>query len=231
MISVFKKEPNEEFASPIYQAQQTTWNERYSIHIKNERQWRAAAFVSFGILALSVTGNVWQGIQSKIVPYVVERDHLGDEVALHPAEQSTPIDWRTIQYEAAQWIHDVRTVSTDMQDERHFIYSAYDRTDRNAPAGAELDRWFKDNVPWVRAKENIVTVSVMTSLPTDKSDWKTWRVLWKEDTMTRSGVLVTSQVWEAILNIIVKPPQTESEIQKNHSGFYVQNFTWEPREK
>jgi type IV secretion system protein TrbF len=229
VISILKRSPSDEFAAPIHQAQVTTWNERYAVHMRNERHWRAAAFVSFGLLALSVAGNVEQGTQSKIVPYVVERDHLGDEVAVGLANRAMPVDPRTIQAEVSRWVHDVRTVSTDMQDERAFIYEAFDHTDKNGPATNELSQWFKDNIPWVRAKENIVTVEVLSALPMDQNTWHTWRVDWRENTLTRSGVLEQSHVWEVILTVSVIPPRTETEVRKNHAGVFIENFSWSTR--
>jgi type IV secretion system protein TrbF len=229
MMAMLRRSPSEEFASPIHQAQRSDWNERYGHYVTGERRWRYVAFALAGITALSVAGNVIQGTQSKIVPYVVERDQLGDEVAVGLANRAMPIDPRTIQAEVSRWVHDVRTVSTDMQDERSFIYEAFDHTDKNGPATNELSQWFKDNIPWVRAKENIVTVEILSALPMDQNVWHTWRVDWRENTLTRSGVLQQSHVWEVILTVSVIPPRTETEVRKNHAGVFIENFSWSTR--
>jgi type IV secretion system protein VirB5 len=170
-----------------------------------------------------------QGVSIVGVPYVIERDRLGDEVTVGLANRAMPIDPRTIQAEVSRWVHDVRTVSTDMQDERSFIYEAFDHTDKNGPATNELSQWFKDNVPWVRAKENIVTVEILSALPMDQNVWHTWRVDWRENTLTRSGVLQQSHVWEVILTVSVIPPRTETEVRKNHAGVFIENFSWSTR--
>lgn len=230
MITPLQRAPApEQIASPVHEAGKRANNERYAIYQEKYRLARNIAFVCLGITAISVTGNVWQGIQSKAFPYIVERDKLGDAVALHPADHAAPIDWRAIQAEAARWVFDVRTLSTDSQSEAHFITEAYNHTDTNAPARQELNDWYSHNDPWQRAQKELVNVEILSALPLDPQIWKSWRVQWREDVRTRAGVIETSQAYEAIMSVSVIPPRTEADIQKNYDGFFVTNFTWEKR--
>lgn len=229
MISLLARKPSSQSAGPIYQAQMTDYNERYGIHKQNADRWRFAFFGSMALLAWSVTGNIWQGTQSKVVPYVVERDHLGDEVAVGLVDPTAKIDPIVIQAILSRWIYDVHTVSVDMQVQRHLIFEAYDYIDTNGDAKEQLNDWYRKNIPWERAKDNIVIPTVQSALPEDPGIWKVWHVIWREDTMSRAGVLETSVIWDARITIVHNPPKTATDIKKNNDGTYIETFSWGPR--
>lgn len=225
-LSLFRTPTTETRFSPVYQAQQRDFSERYSIHEQNARRWRFTAFGCIGIAALAVGGLVYDNSLSKFVPYVVERDHLGDEVAVGPAEKVAQEDPRVVQTEINRWIYDVRTVSSDAQDERHRIVEAYDHTDKSSAATEELNEWFRNNNPFKRAADTIVTITIISTLPTPPDQWKTWTVKWKEEARTREGSLVIAQLKEMSITVAHKPPTTDTEFKKNPSGIFVQNFDW-----
>jgi type IV secretion system protein TrbF len=231
MIALRERKPSAEVAAPIYQAQVTDWNERYGVHKQNADRWRMACFAVTGLLAWSVTGNIWQGTQSKVVPYVVERDHLGDEVAIGLVNPDRDPDPKTVQAIISRWLYDVRVVSVDMQVQRHLIFEAYDYTDNNGPARGQLDQWYKDNTPWDRAKESIVIPNVLSVLPEDPGVWKVWHAVWREDTMSRAGVLENTATWEAHVTVVRRPPKTATDIRKNNDGTYVETFSWGPHNR
>ena len=229
-VILARQQAPEAFASPIHQAQQRSWNERYAIHEQNARMWRYTAFGCIGIALVSVCGVAWIGAQSKITPYIVERDRLGDEVAVRLADKAAPIDPRTLEAEVSRWVFDVRTVSTDATTEKHFIQEAYDHTDRNGAAVEHLNEWFRDNNPWKRAADEMVDVEVLSALPDDKTNWKTWRVDWRENTRSRTGMLESSKIHEVIMTVAVTPPAAESDVRKNAAGMYVKSFSWTVRQ-
>jgi type IV secretion system protein VirB5 len=179
-----------------------------------------------GVAALAVGGLVYDDSLSKFIPYVVERDHLGDAVAVGLASKAAPPDLRTIQAELSRWLYDVRVVSPDIETEKHMILEAYDHTDGDSPAKGELDEWFSKNVPWERAKETIVTITVTSMLPTYPGSWHTWRGNWREEARTRDGVLVSSALKEVSLEAVQKTPTTDTAIKKNPAGVFVHNFDW-----
>ena len=61
-----------------YLSARREWNERYGDYIARARSWRWAAFGAIAVALALAIGVVWQGAQSKVVPYVVEVDKLGD---------------------------------------------------------------------------------------------------------------------------------------------------------
>ena len=71
-----------------YQKAAQLWDERIGSSRVQARNWRMMAF---GCLTLSVGlagGMAWQSLQSRVTPYVVEVDKLGEVRAAGPAIES-----------------------------------------------------------------------------------------------------------------------------------------------
>jgi type IV secretory pathway TrbF-like protein len=72
--------------------------------------------MAFGCLMLSVGlagGMVWQSAQSRVTPYVVEVDKLGEVRAVGPAIESYQPSDAQIAWYLARFIADVRSLSID----------------------------------------------------------------------------------------------------------------------
>src|ERR671913_5282 len=70
-----------------YQRAGQLWDERIGSARVQARNWRLMAF---GCLALATGlsgGLLWQSLQSRVVPYVVEVDRFGEARAVAPAIQ------------------------------------------------------------------------------------------------------------------------------------------------
>ena len=78
--------------SAVYLAGRREWNERYGSYIAQRDAWRLLAMASLGVAALAVGGVVWLSSQSRVVPYVVEVNHLGDALAVRRANVATAVD-------------------------------------------------------------------------------------------------------------------------------------------
>ncbi len=67
--------------SAVYLAARREWNERYGDYIAQANNWRLIAIAALGVAAVAVAGNVWQSSQSRVQPFIVEVDKLGDALA------------------------------------------------------------------------------------------------------------------------------------------------------
>src|SRR5690554_1555436 len=118
-----KKEPTQ-ISSP-YLAARREWNERYGSYIATAKMWRGVAFTSLVIAAVSVGGVVHFASQNKLIPYVVEINADGDTLQVYQADQMLPADRRVVRAQLAQFIQDVRSVSSDVAVQRRSIERAY----------------------------------------------------------------------------------------------------------
>src|SRR5579863_6690025 len=120
-----------------YLSARREWNERYGDYIARARSWRWAAFSALAVSLVLAVGVVWQGAQSKVVPYVVEVDKLGDAVAVARADRAASADVRVIKAQLAAWTVDVRSVSSDPLAQKAALSRSYAMT---AATATLLDR-------------------------------------------------------------------------------------------
>jgi len=122
-----------------YQRAGQVWDVRIGSARAQARNWR---LVAFGGLLLSTAlsgGLLWQSMQSRVVPYVVEVDELGEARAIAPAEaQYRPTDPQ-IAWHLGRFVANVRGVSLDPVLMRQNWLSAYDFvTDRGASSSGTM---------------------------------------------------------------------------------------------
>ena len=205
-----------------YLSARREWNERYGDYIAHARNWRLAAFAALSISAVLALGVVWEGAQSKVVPYVVEVDKLGDAVAVARADRAAPADARVIKGQLAAWIVDVRSLSSDPTAEKTALARAYALS--AATATTFLNDYYSKHSPF--GPTRTVAVSVQAVLPV--SD-RTYQIQWSEDTRDLQGRDIGATHWLASLSIAFDPPSDERSILSNPLGLYVTGISWTQR--
>ena len=96
-----------------YQKAGQVWDERIGSARVQARNWR---WMAFGGLLLSTGlsgGLLWQSMQSRVVPYVVEVDRLGEARAVAPVTADYRPTDPQIAWHLARFIEDVRSISID----------------------------------------------------------------------------------------------------------------------
>src|SRR3954468_10285158 len=208
----------------IYKRGRQEWDERVGDAIAREHSWKLGFFAVLSVLALSVAGNVYQGTQSKITPFVVLRDTLGDVVAVRPADQGESPDQAQIAADLKRWVRNVRTVYTDTKALKAIIFEAYAMTGQKSAANTTLGEYYRTNDPFDRAKRQTVAVSNQSALPVSDADnegRRTWRLEWVETVSARDGTMIANEQWQATVTFVVTPPRTASEVQSNPDGVFI----------
>src|SRR3546814_8246062 len=114
------------FRSTPYQRAGQLWDERIGSARVQARNWRLMAFGGLGLTIGLSTALVWLSMQSRVVPYVVEVDKLGQAQAVMPAdEEYRPTDPQ-IAWHLGRFITHVRARSLDPVLMREHWLSAYD---------------------------------------------------------------------------------------------------------
>jgi type IV secretion system protein TrbF len=109
-----------------YQRAGQVWDDRIGSARLQARNWRLMAF---GMLSLSTAMSgalIWQSLQSRVTPYVVEVDRLGEARAVTEAEAGYHPTDPQIAWHLAKFIENVRGVSLDPVLMRRDWLSAYD---------------------------------------------------------------------------------------------------------
>lgn len=203
-----------------YQKAEQLWDERIGASRVQARNWRLMAFGCFALSAALSGALVWQSMQSRVVPYVVEVDKFGEARAIAPADATyRPADAQ-IAWHLARFVTNVRGVSTDPVLVRQNWLAAYDfATDR---AALFLNEYAKTNDPFGQIGTRSVSVQVTSVV---RASDTSFQVKWTEQVFER-GSLAKTERWTAILTTIIQPPRSAEQLRKNPLGLFVSAIDW-----
>lgn len=203
-----------------YQKAAQLWDERIGAARVQARNWRLMAF---GCLTLSVGlagGLVWQSAQSRVTPFVVEVDKLGEVQAVAPAIQHYQPTDAQIAWFLARFITDVRSLSIDPVLVRKNWLEAYDFvTDR---AAVFLNGYANANDPFKAIGDRSVSVDVTSVV---RASDTSFQVKWTEQ-VYRQGNLVSTERWTAILTVTLSPPRSADVLRNNPLGLTITGIAW-----
>ena len=159
------------------------WDERIGSARVQARNWRLMAFGCLGLTLLMSGGLLWQAEQSRVVPYVVEVDRLGEPRAIAPAgTRYQPTDPQ-IAWFLSRFVRDVRSVSLDAVLMRQNWLSAYDfMTKRGA---VFLGAYARATDPFGQVGERTVSVEVTSVV---RASDHSFQVKWIETIYERGAV-------------------------------------------
>lgn len=223
-MTIFKRSLQRYGQTPVpetpYQRAGQLWDERIGSARVQARNWRLAAFGCLSLSATLVVANVWQSMQSRVAPYVVEVDRLGEARSVAPAIQNyKPTDGQ-IAWHLGRFISQVRSVSTDPVLVKRNWLDAYDfTTDR---AAIFLNDYARANDPFAGIGARSVSVQVTSVV---RASDTSFQVKWTENIYER-GSLAKTERWTAMLTIMMQPPRTADALRKNPLGLFVNAIDW-----
>jgi type IV secretion system protein TrbF len=213
-------------APTVYLAARQEWLERYGDYIAQARNWRMVALLSLIVASVALTSLVLLARQSRVVPYVVKVDRLGEAVAVERADAAAQPDEAIIKAQLARWLTAVRSVYVDAAAQRTLITEAYAMINRLGPAYGALNDYMRAHDPFERAKTETVAVQVESVLPIAGTSW---RVEWREEIRGRDGGRVSSTQYQASVSMSFNPPTDEATLRLNPTGLYINSFHWAKR--
>ncbi|KZB56379.1 conjugal transfer protein TrbF [Thalassospira xiamenensis] len=203
-----------------YQRAGQVWDMRIGSARVQARNWRLMAFGCFALACSLSGGLIWQSLQSRVVPYIVEIDRFGEARAIAPvAPDYQPADAQVAWY-LARLIKLVRSVSTDPVLVRQNWLAAYDFV--TGQAVQFLNDYANRNDPFAGIGERSVSVEVSSVV---RASDQSFQIKWQERIYER-GALMRTERWTAILTVISKPPVDARELRKNPLGLYVRAIDW-----
>lgn len=203
-----------------YQRAGQLWDERIGSARVQARNWR---LIAFGNLALAVGlsgGLVWQSMQSRVTPYVVEVDRLGEARAVTQAEAGYQPTDPQVAWHLARFITNIRSRSLDPVLMRRDWLGAYDFTTKR---GSQfLGDYARTAEPFARVGERTVSVQVTSVV---RASDRSFQVKWTETGFER-GALAGNSRWTAILTVVSKPPNDAETLRRNPLGIYIDAIDW-----
>jgi type IV secretion system protein TrbF len=203
-----------------YQRASQVWDDRIGSARVQARNWRLMAFGSLMLSAGLAASSVWQSMQSRVTPYVVEVDRFGAVQAVAPAIQNYQPTDQEIAWHLARFIEHVRGVSIDAVVVRRNWLEAYDFvTDK---AAVFLNDYARASDPFAAIGTRSVSIQVTSVVRASDSSFQ---VKWVETTYEHSS-LTASERWTALLTLVIDPPRTADKLRKNPLGIYVNGLAW-----
>jgi type IV secretion system protein VirB5 len=196
------------------------WDDRIGSARVQARNWRLMAFGGL-ILSTGLSGGLlWLSMQSRVVPYVVAVDRLGEARAVAPAGKDYHPTDPQIAWFLSRFITDVRSVSLDPVLMRQNWLSAYDFA--TARGARFLNDYARQANPF--GEVGTRTVSVQVTSVVRASD-RSFQVKWSE-TQYERGNLAGISHWTAILSVVMRPPASADTLRRNPLGLYVDAIDW-----
>ncbi|MBV1829070.1 conjugal transfer protein TrbF [Komagataeibacter sp. AV436] len=203
-----------------YQKAAQIWDERIGSARIQARNWRLMAFGSLFLSAGLGAGLVWQSARGTITPWVVQVDRLGQAQVVAPATAGyMPADPQ-ISWYLAQFVHDVRALSSDPVVVRQNWLRSYDFT---TTLGAQaLNDYARLNDPFSRIGHEQVEVDIASVI---RASSGSFRVAWTERHY-RDGAFTGTERWTAIVSVVLRTPRDADHLRKNPLGIYVSAINW-----
>jgi type IV secretion system protein VirB5 len=194
---------------------------------KGKRNWQVMAFALAGTLGAVSLAYVRLASSSRVVPYVVEVNRLGQVIAVGTAEQMAAPDQRLVASQLAQFIRAIRTVlpAAAAAGQAEMIRSGYAFV---APEAAGfLNDYFANprNDPRVLGTRLTRQIEVAGILRVPNSE--VWRLQWTEvERSTQPGGPTRTTAWEGYATVKLVTPATAEAVQSNPLGLYVTTINW-----
>jgi len=197
--------------------------ERYGHLAKNAAQWRIISLILFILCVYFVITIVRVSASRTVVPYIVQVDAHGYEIAINPVAPSK-IDDRLVVGKVARYVQSLKTVYNDLHAQTDLMNFVYQSTPANTPAETRYREYYENNNPMEISTTNTVFVTINTVLPL--SD-KKWQCEWTEQGLDpRAGVEVFKKQYRGIFDIAVNSPTTMREVIANPLGIFITDFNY-----
>lgn len=206
-------------ANPYLNARRE-WDERYGDALARAKNWRLAAFASLAIAGAAVLGITYIGAQSKIKPFVVAIDKMGNPIAMAQPVTGGAINQRIVEAQVANWLWNARTVLSDATAQKVLISRVYDMV--GSDAAGYLNQYYSAHPPF----GFVANVTITSVLPVSRD---TYQINWDESTV-KDGQPQPIQHWKANITTAqdTKLAENPQIMLDNPLGLFIKNVTWTP---
>ena len=196
------------------------WDERYGDALSRAHNWKMMAFGAVAVAGIAVAGIAHIGAQSKIEPYVVAIDKMGNPIAMAQPVTGGAIHQRIIEAQIASWVWNWRSMLSDPVAQKQLLAQVYAMA--STQTAAEINPWYKKS--WTADAGFVVSPHITSILPVSKS---TYQVNWRE-TKYQNGQNdgTTNYKANVTTGIDKKIASTAQASMLNPLGIYVQSITW-----
>ncbi|HQT25307.1 MAG: VirB8/TrbF family protein [Burkholderiales bacterium] len=197
------------------------WDERYGDSLSRARNWRIAAIIAMGVAGVAVAGAAYIGAQSKVEPFVVAIDSLGNPIAMARPSSAGDVSVRIIQAQVANLIWNARTILSDQAAQKVLLARVY--AFLSTDSSAYLNDYYKTHSPF-SGDGSTVNVEINSVLPISRDSYQ---VNWTESRFQSSQPMGSSH-WKASVTIGIDKKLADKPRMSidNPLGIYIKSITW-----
>lgn len=205
-----------------FEAGMDEYMERYGHLSKTAARWRQISLILALLCVACVTWVITKAADVQHVPFIVEVDRHGYEIAIKPVNPSG-IDDRLIISRLGRFITSFKTVLNDDSAQATYMSFVYNSIPEGTAGYKKMiDHYQRNNPLQIAAEKNVIFVKLRSILPLGDSG-KTWRGEWEEQQFS-GGNVVSTKSYTGLFEIAVNPPTKMNEILENPLGIFVTDF-------
>ena len=198
------------------------YDDRYERLAKNAASWRRVAFLMLILLSVSVGAVLWISQTVKVVPFIVQVDQHGYQMAISPVEPAEVTDDRIIMARIADFVSNMRSIYPDQSALVALITKTYDSVAQASSAQHKLDEYYRDNNPLTK-RDFVVDVTLQSVLRATPESNTTWQADWSEKVYERDKY-IGERFYRGMFIIDRNPPTDIKDIMRNPLGIFVSDF-------
>jgi len=202
------------------------WDERYGDLLTRARNWQVAALIGMTTAALAVVGIVWIAGQTKIQPFVVAVDQLGNPVAVARPQalaRGAQLDERVIRSQLATFITNSRSLLIDVAAQQVLFDRTFAMIDKNLAEMMTVH--LRDVLAPAQRDGTTISVQIQSVIPISSD---TWQIDWTE-TPQRVGQSATPEQWRALVTVSLSDEIASDPTRSiwNPFGLVVRQLSWQ----
>jgi type IV secretion system protein VirB5 len=206
--------------SDPFLAGRTEAAERYGHLSKNAAEWRRISAVLILCCAACVCAVIFMAGRVSVVPYIVQVDQHGYEIAVEPVAPSK-VDARLMISHVGRYVWSLKTVFNDPEAQLHLMNFIYNSTPVNTAAEKKYQEYFNENNPVVIGETETISITVNSVLSMSA---ETWQAEWTEERYTIGGDKISEKHYRGIFAAAVVTPGTMREVLQNPLGIFITDF-------
>lgn len=213
---------NDEQTSSTYQRAKDAWDKRLGAARVQAYNWRLIAFVALSLLGVSLTGNIYLGSQSKVMPFVVELKPTGDAAIMGSAASlSAQSSENAAKFFISRFIMLAREIPADAVLIKRNMEKLFQLV--SVQGKSLLAERFKELSPAKEFQEKNRALKITSVLAISDG---IYQVDWAEAEYDKNGQKIAQYPIRGTFKIAWLKPQNEEQLQENPLGIFVDYFSW-----
>lgn len=212
---------NDELSSP-YQRAKHAWDERIGSARVQAYNWRLVAFVTLGLLSLSLVGNIYLGSQSKVISHVVELKPTGETEVLGSAHSlSAQANSNAVKFFISRFIMLAREIPADAVLLKRNMQKLFQLVSMQGKS--LLSEKFSEISPAKEFQEKNRALKIASVLAVSEG---MYQVDWFEAEYDKNGKKVAEYPMRGTFKIAWLEPKNSEQLQENPLGIFIDYFSW-----